>query len=92
MALTSEEKKKIVQENKNNVGCTETQIALLSARMKKLLEHGQKHKKDFSASRCLSKLSSRRKKFLGYLKRKNKESYNKIIKEDKKLKKGNKVV
>ena len=52
--LTTEEKTKIVSDNKINetdTGSAEVQVALLSEEIQKLLEHLKKHKKDVSSKR-----------------------------------------
>lgn len=79
MALTTEEKKKVIEENNNKTGSVETQIALLTIRIKKLAEHLKKNKKDYPAKRAVTKINSRRQKFLLYLKKNNNDSYLKII-------------
>ena len=79
MALTTEEKKKIIGDS-NQTGSSEVQIDLLTLRIKKLSEHIKKNKKDYSAERAVHKIVSKRKRFLLYLKKHNNASYLKISK------------
>ena len=64
-----------------DVGSTEVQIGLLSRKIEKLSEHFKKFKKDKHSTLGLTKSVNRRKKLLTYLKRKNPESYNKVLKQ-----------
>ena len=64
-----------------DVGSTEIQIGLLTDKISKLSEHFKKFKKDKHSTMGLTKSVNRRKKLLAYLKRKNLDSYNKIIKQ-----------
>jgi len=64
-----------------DVGSTEIQIGLLTDKISKLSEHFKKFKKDKHSTVGLTKSVNKRKKLLGYLKRKNSESYLKIIKQ-----------
>ena len=64
-----------------DVGSTEIQIGLLTDKISKLSEHFKKFKKDKHSTVGLTKSVNKRKKLLGYLIRKNSESYLKIIKQ-----------
>ena len=64
-----------------DVGSTEIQIGLLTDKITKLSEHFKKFKKDKHSAVGLTKSVNQRKKLLMYLKRKNPQSYSKIIKE-----------
>ena len=64
-----------------DVGSTEIQIGLLTDKISKLSEHFKKFKKDKHSTLGLSKSVNKRKKLLAYLKRKNTESYQKVIKQ-----------
>ena len=64
-----------------DVGSTEIQIGLLTDKISKLSEHFKKFKKDKHSTVGLTKSVNKRKKLLGYLKKKNSESYQKIIKQ-----------
>ena len=64
-----------------DVGSTEVQIGLLTNKITKLSEHFKKFKKDKHSTLGLTKSVNKRKKLLAYLKRKNVESYSKVIKQ-----------
>ena len=64
-----------------DVGSTEIQIGLLTYKISKLSDHFKKFKKDKHSTIGLSKSVNKRKKLLSYLKRRNPESYEKIIKQ-----------
>ena len=67
--------------NPKDVGSAEIQIGLLSNKIEKLAEHFKKFKKDKHSTLGLTKSVNKRKKLLVYLKKKNSESYQKIIKQ-----------
>ena len=67
--------------HKNDVGSTEIQIGLLTDKITKLSEHFKKFKKDKHSTIGLTKSVNKRKKLLVYLKKKNTESYQKVIKQ-----------
>jgi small subunit ribosomal protein S15 len=65
----------------NDVGSTEVQIGLLTDKIAKLSEHFKNFKKDKHSTLGLNKSVNKRKKLLSYLKKKNAESYQKVIKQ-----------
>ena len=67
--------------NAKDVGSVEVQIGLLTNKITKLAEHFKKAKKDKHSTVGLTKSVNRRKKLLAYLKRKNSESYTKVLKQ-----------
>ena len=67
--------------HKNDVGSTEVQIGLLTDKITKLSEHFKNFKKDKHSTLGLTKSVNKRKKLLIYLKKKNSDSYQKIIKQ-----------
>ena len=67
--------------HKKDVGSAEIQVGLLSDKIEKLAIHFKKFKKDKHSTIGLSKSVNKRKKLLSYLKRKNPESYDKLIKK-----------
>jgi small subunit ribosomal protein S15 len=82
MALAVEAKKEIVAANarhKKDVGSTEVQVALLSARITQLTHHFQTHKKDHSSRRGLLLLVAQRRKLLDYLKGRTPQAYQALI-------------
>ena len=64
-----------------DVGSTEVQIGLLSNKIETLSEHFKKSKKDKHSKVGLTKSVNKRKKLLSYLKRKNPDSYSKVLKQ-----------
>lgn len=82
MALTIEEKKKIIKQfaqTKGDTGSPEVQIALLSSKIKKLTKHLKEHKKDVHSRRGLLSMVSKRRRLLNYLTKKDEKRYRKII-------------
>lgn len=76
------EKDKIIEEYKTHdkdTGSCEVQIALLTARISHLTEHLREHRKDFHSRRGLIKMTSKRRKFLDYMKKHDLEGYKAII-------------
>ena len=67
--------------HKSDVGSTEIQIGLLTDKISKLSEHFKSAKKDKHSSIGLTKSVNRRKKLLVYLKKRNPDSYQKVIKQ-----------
>lgn len=61
-------------------GSPEVQIALLTQRINHLTEHMRTHRKDFASRRGLLKMVGRRNSLLKYLARKNRQSYQELIK------------
>ncbi|MFC1483355.1 30S ribosomal protein S15 [Candidatus Margulisiibacteriota bacterium] len=83
MATKLKNKKEIIDKYKiheTDVGSAEVQVAILSERIKKLSEHLKKHKKDNHTRFGLLKIVSRRKKMLHYLRNKNVDKYQDLIK------------
>ena len=75
-------KKEIIKDLKissNDVGASEVQIGLLSEKINNLTNHFKKNKNDKHSTRGLLKAVNQRKRLLEYLKRKNTESYSKIL-------------
>ena len=64
-----------------DVGSAEVQVGLLTEKITKLADHFKKFKKDKHSTTGLAKSVNRRKKLLAYLKKKNPDSYNKVIKQ-----------
>jgi small subunit ribosomal protein S15 len=82
MALTTEEKKKTISKfatTKDDTGSPEVQIALLTAKIKKLTQHLKEHKKDVHSRRGLLSMVSKRRRLLNYLMKKEKDRYQKVI-------------
>ena len=84
MALLTEEKANIVEKFKRNDGDTgspEVQIALLTENINKLQSHFKNHKKDHHSRNGLIRMVNLRRKLLAYLKRKDIDKYNSIVKD-----------
>jgi small subunit ribosomal protein S15 len=64
-----------------DVGSTEIQIGLLTDKIAKLAEHFKKAKKDKHSAVGMTKSVNKRKKLLSYLKIKNPNSYQKVLKQ-----------
>ena len=67
--------------HEKDVGSAEVQIGLLTDKITKLSDHFKKFKKDKHSTVGLTRSVNRRKKLLAYLKKKNPDSYNKVIKQ-----------
>ena len=84
MSISQDEVKDIVSKfglNPNDTGSPEVQIAIWTARINKLIEHFNVHNKDLHARLGLMKMVSRRRHLLDYLKAKNSDRYQDIIKK-----------
>ena len=78
------EKKEIVKDfgkNNKDTGTTEVQVALLTRKINELREHFKIHKKDHHSRRGLLGMINNRRKLLKYLKGKNEEGYQELIKK-----------
>jgi len=78
------EKKEIVKDFGKNItdtGSTEVQVALLTKKINELSEHFKIHKKDHHSRRGLLGMINNRRKLLKYLKGKNEEGYQELIKK-----------
>ena len=78
------EKKEIVKDfgkKDRDTGSTEVQVALLTKKINELSEHFKIHKKDHHSRRGLLGIINNRRKLLKYLKGKNEEGYQALIKK-----------
>ena len=78
------EKKEIVKDfgkNNTDTGSTEVQVALLTKKINELSEHFKIHKKDHHSRRGLLGMINNRRKLLKYLKGKDDEGYQSLIKK-----------
>ena len=83
MALSAEEKKKIIKKfarEKGDTGSPEVQIALLSAQIDKLATHLKEHKKDVHSRRGLLSMVAKRRRLLTYLRKRDEERYKNLTK------------
>ena len=84
MALTKEEKAKIIKEFKtepNDTGSPEVQVALMTQRIEYLTKYFSTHKKDFHSRTGLMKMVGRRKRLLEYMKKQDVSRYESLIKK-----------
>jgi len=82
MPLVKEQKDIIIADFRTHdvdTGSSEVQIALLSARINYLTEHFKTHKKDHHSRRGLLKLVGLRRRLLDYVRRQDRERYQRVI-------------
>ena len=82
MSVTKEKVEELTKEfgkKENDTGSTETQIAVLTERIKNITSHLKNNKKDHSGRRGLVILVSKRRKLLNYLQREDINSYKNIL-------------
>ena len=65
--------------NSKDVGSSEVQIGLLSEKINNLTNHFKENKNDKHSTRGLLKAVNQRKRLLEYLKKRDSESYTKIL-------------
>ena len=83
MSITPEKKTELIKQYaraEGDTGSPEVQVSVLSERIGNLTEHLKVHKKDFHSRRGLLKMVGRRRGLLDYLKRKNPDRYEEVIK------------
>lgn len=84
MSLTKQEKNEILKsfgKNEKDSGSAEVQVALLSKRISHLRPHFKKHAHDYHSRTGLLSMVSRRRKMLDFLKKKDFDRYQSLIKE-----------
>ena len=78
----AENKNEVIKEyqiNEKDTGSSEVQVAILTSRIVQLTEHLRTHRKDYHSRRGLIAMTSRRRKLLDYMKRKDLNRYNELI-------------
>ena len=83
MSITAERKTEVIKTHaraKDDTGSPEVQVAILTERIANLTEHFKTHKKDKHSRRGLLLMVSRRRSLLDYLRRKDEERYQSLIK------------
>ena len=83
MSITHEKKSELIKEYgraDGDTGSPEVQVSILTERIKNLTEHLKEHKKDFHSRRGLLVMVGQRRRLLDYLKRKNEDRYQELIK------------
>ena len=82
MSITAERKLALVQEyatKDGDTGSPEVQVAILSERISHLTDHLKTHSKDFHSRRGLLMMVGQRRRLLDYLRNKNTERYETLI-------------
>ena len=82
MSVTKEKVQDLTKEfgNKDNdTGATETQIAVITERIRNITSHLKNNKKDHSGRRGLVNLVSKRRKLLHYMRNNNGDNYKNIL-------------
>ena len=83
MSIEKEKTKELVKtfgSGINDSGSADVQVAILTERIKNLTEHLKIHKKDFGSRRGLLTMVGQRRNLLQYIKKKNEERYQGLIK------------
>lgn len=83
MSITADKKADVIKEyatQKGDTGSPEVQVAILTNRIEELSQHMRVHKKDFHSRRGLLAMVAKRRKLLDYLKGKDQDRYQKLIK------------
>lgn len=84
MSITAEKKQEIIKQHAtvaHDTGSPEVQVAILTERINNLTEHMKEHKKDLHSRRGLLMLVNKRRKLLDYLKGKDFNRYETLIKK-----------
>ena len=84
MPLTKVQKVDITKKygtNDKDTGSVGVRVALLTQRIKELIEHFRQHPKDHHSRRGLLQMVGQRRRLLNYLSRKDIEKYRSLIKE-----------
>ncbi len=84
MTLDTAEKQKLIESHQvhpTDTGSVEVQVAMLSERISKLSDHLQGNIHDFASRQGLLKMIGKRKRLLTYIKDKNPQNYQDLIKK-----------
>ena len=84
MSLDTAEKQKLIEKHQvhpTDTGSAEVQVAMLSERILKLSHHLQGNIHDFASREGLLKMIGKRKRLLSYIKEKNVQKYQKLVKK-----------
>jgi len=84
MTLDTAEKQKLIQSHQvhaTDTGSVEVQVAMLSERISKLSDHLQGNIHDYASRQGLLKMIGKRKRLLSYIKGKNPQNYQDLIKK-----------
>jgi len=83
MAITAERKKELIGEyatQQGDTGSPEVQVAILTEHIKNLTEHLKVHRKDYTSRRGLLMMVGQRSRLLRYLRRKDVQRYQSLVK------------
>lgn len=83
MSITAEKKQELIKEFatcEGDTGSPEVQVSILTTRILNLTEHFKTHKKDNHSRRGLLMLVNKRRSLLSYLKSKDEQRYQTLIK------------
>ena len=84
MSLDTAEKQMLIETHQvhpTDTGSVEIQVAMLSKRISKLSDHLQGNNHDFSSRQGLLKMIGKRKRLLSYIKDKNVQKYQDLVKK-----------
>ncbi len=84
MTLDTAEKQKLIKSHQihaTDTGSVEVQVAMLSERISKLSDHLQGNIHDYASRQGLLKMIGKRKRLLSYIKVKNTQNYQNLIKK-----------
>ena len=85
MSITKTKKTEIITafkvSDKDNGGSVESQVAVLTERIRNLTEHMKNNHKDLHSRRGLLRMVNQRKKLLAYIKKRNEGEYEELIKK-----------
>ena len=83
-SLDTAEKQKLIDSHQihpTDTGSVEIQVAMLSERITKLSDHLQKNNQDYASRQGLLKMIGKRKRILSYIKNKDVNKYETLIKK-----------
>ena len=83
MSIAAERKQELIKDfakGEKDTGSPEVQVAILSERITNLTEHFKAHKKDNHSRRGLLKMVSKRRSLLDYLRTRDPQRYDALIK------------
>ena len=83
MSIKKEKKIELIKQykkNENDTGSANVQVAILTEKIKSLTEHLKEHHKDFISRRGLLSMVGKRRNLLGYIRKKDENQYNDLIK------------
>lgn len=84
MAKLTTDKQKLIEtfaQKKGDTGSPEVQVALLTQKINRLMEHLEKNKKDNHSRKGLLKIIAKRRRILNYLQKLDEKRYKELIKK-----------